>query len=913
MPARVRSPRSVDAHFAFAYACGCRETRAESHAFGGMMSNRSADKPDATDPPPLPKSSDSAATPLSARQRTLMYGREEADDFTAAPPNQGAPAPDLFIEAPTTRRKPAGKQVAAAEVGASEDPDDQATRLTAMEDLETKELDDDEGSAYIGKLIDDRYMVKSLIGRGGMGAVYRVEQIHLRKEMAIKLLHENLVARKQLISRFTREARAISRLSSQHTVMVYDFGRYGELFYLVMELLEGEPLDGILTKVGPMDAERTTRILLQMCDSLKEAHDHGIVHRDLKPENVMVLHEGPHPDFIKILDFGLAKVEDVDDPYTIHSQKDIFGTPFYMSPEQIRAADVDGRSDIYSVGALAFRMLTGKQVFGDHKTTFDVLKAHLMQPAPRMREVAPEGIEIADALEDIVAKCLAKHPEDRFGDMGELHTALVGARRSNFADAGFSEEERRLIEQRRQAGGPGADVILPRTMVSRETRARLADEELLGRPVRRGKVAQALQFIFVIMLMFAGIGGAMWALGSGGIGQEKEPNDIPDQANQLDEHNVAKGAIGERRGNTKADRDCFRLPPMQATDNLTLRVKGVPTMDLLVTVHDPAGVELARTSHRGLGDGELLANLDTSRNPATVCVTEDTEVGKVAGESLSDIYTLTATIAPRDGVYEREPNDQGRTDELPAGRALTAALDGPKDRDVYSMQGAFDGRIVRVKLQSADDRDLAGVHVILLDTSGRTLGARIVKEGQRKTELAFAASTRQLPDRVVVRPGASVAAMWRQLKRDTFGYKLWYDLEDLGDQGEGEPNNTAPSASDMVLGAWHIGNAEDAAGVDWLRIDAGDPAMKRIHLQANAPAGSGFWLTVRDAGSQADLRKLKVNSSKDADLYIDGSGAGFLVRVDRLGGNTAVRGGKQGSKYRIRARWALTGPPVQIP
>ena len=875
------------------------------------MSNRSDDNPPASAPPPLPNKSRDASGGDGARQNTLMYGREDEGEPATAPPSQGTPAPDLFVAPARSKAKSSGKELAAAEAGVTSDPNDEATRLTGVEDLETKEIDD-EGSAYIGKLIDDRYMVKALIGRGGMGAVYQVEQVHLRKLMAIKLLHENLVQRKQLISRFTREARAISRLSSPHTVMVYDFGRFGELFYLVMELLEGDPLDVILTREGPLDAQRTTGILLQMCDSLKEAHGHGIVHRDLKPENVMVLRDGPHKDFIKILDFGLAKVEDVDDPYTIHSQKDIFGTPFFMSPEQIRAGDIDGRSDIYSVGALAFKILTGEQAFGHERTTFDVLKAHLMQPAPRMADVAAEGLEIPSALEDIVAKCLAKHPEDRFADMGELHEALVQARKSDFNESGFSDEEKEKIEQRRKGGGPGADVVLPRSLVSQETRALLEDEELLGRHVRRGRWASAVQFSLVIALIVAGIGAAMWSLSSGGIGQEQEPNDMPEQANALDDKGVAKGAIGERRSTQKADRDCFRLPPTTAQDNLTLRVKGVPTMDLLVTVHDAGGVELVKTSHRGVGDGELLANLDTRRKPAVVCITEDTPEGKVAGESLSDVYELTAIIAPRTGVFEREPNDEGRSDELPAGRALTAAIDGPGDRDVFSLVGSFDGRIVRVRLQSADDRELAGLQVVMLDTGGRTLTTRIVKENQQKADLAFAATTRQMPDRVVVKPSAAAADMWREFKRESFAYKLWYELEELSDQSEQEPNNTAPSASDMVLGAWHIGNADDAAAVDWLRIDAGDPTMKRIHILANAPSGSGYWLTVRDSGSQADLQKVQVRPSEDADLYIEGSGAGFLVRIERIPGSLGQRG-KLPSRYRLRARWALMGLPVQIP
>ena len=293
----------------------------------------SAQQASASKPPPLSHESDSqqtvVATPAFTRDETLTYSSE--DDQVSGLPTAAKMEPERRI--PETRHRQTDKQLIAAELGALGDVDEQATKLTPFEKME--ELDG-ERSAYVGKLIDNRYLVQALIGRGGMGAVYRVEQIHLRKEMAVKLLHENLVSRKQLVSRFAREARAISRLSSPHTVTVFDFGRWGEVFYLVMELLEGQPMDEVLQEQGPLSAQRTTAILIQMCDSLSEAHEQGIVHRDLKPENIILLSDGPHPDFVKVLDFGLAKVEDLEDPYTIHSQKDIFGTPHYMSPEQIR-------------------------------------------------------------------------------------------------------------------------------------------------------------------------------------------------------------------------------------------------------------------------------------------------------------------------------------------------------------------------------------------------------------------------------------------------------------------------------------------------------------------------------------------------------------------------------------------------
>lgn len=860
----------------------------------------------AAGPPPLPDRADLGASNLDRgheRQDTQLYSAvedahrasNEAQDLDALfPPRRRAPEPG---------RSRTDKHMEAAQMGASPSADDAATRVTSVEDVDDGE-DDEERSAYIGKLVDDRYMVKSLIGRGGMGAVYRVEQIHLRKEMAIKLLHENLVSRKQLVSRFTREARAISRLSSPHTVMVYDFGRWGEVFYLVMELLEGEALDAALQREGPFPADRTTAIVLQMCDSLAEAHRQGIVHRDLKPENVMLLNNAPHPDFVKILDFGLAKVKDVDDPYTIHSQKDIFGTPHYMSPEQIRAAEVDGRSDVYAVGALIFRMLTGEQVFGQERSTFDILKAHLMEAPPRMQDVAPDAA-IPEALEHIVAKAIEKKPENRFQDMDELAAALVAARKTDFTDAGFQVS---LHEggrgKRLEVDEDDLAVIAALDKVSKEALRLVNDDDALGAHARRGRIRSRLAFAGICAAFLLAAGAMIWGVSGTSIGQEAEPNDTPDQANLLDSDHHTQGAIGQRRSQFIGDRDCFVLPKIAAGLDLNVDVQGVPNMDLSVSLHDANGAALMNLSHRGPGQGEQLRHLATAGGPRVVCVSELAEAGKVAGESLSDIYSLTVTTPPKPGVVEQEPNDGPTSDVLPSASGLRGALDGPLDRDHFSLQEVFDGRIIRVQIASANENALEGVRVALLDAANHPLTTRVLAARQPSGELAFGASSRQIPTSVVVHLTGQARRTWRRDGAHIVPYKLSYSLEDLSDQGVPEPNNTPETARDMVLGAWHVGDAEDAAGVDWLRIDAGDRDMKRIQLEANAPPGSAYRLVVRDRGSGSDVRQLAVAESRDNQtVRVDGSGAGFLVRVERV---KPARGHKaMQSTYQLRARWAF--------
>ncbi len=879
-------------------------------------------------PPPLPPKSSLESGSSSAsegdRQHTVMYARADiSGSLPAAAPRAkqasdtaGRPARPTMRQAAADAELPPAtlepeRATVKAKAAAESDLSDRATLMHGPEG----DLDPDveeERSAYVGKLIDERYLVKALVGRGGMGAVYRVEQIHLRKDMAIKLLHENLIARKQLVSRFTREARAISRLSSPHTVMVYDFGRWGEVFFLVMELLEGIPLDELLTQVGPMPADRTTAIVLQMCDSLQEAHEHGIVHRDLKPENVMILSDAAHKDFVKILDFGLAKVEDVDDPYTIHSQKDIFGTPFYMSPEQIRAAEVDGRSDLYAIGALLFRMLTGKQVFGSERSTFDILKAHLMEAPPRLNDVV-EGVVIPEALETIVAKALEKDPDKRYQSMKELSEALVEARKTDFS--GKAPPRRKPIPP----SSVGADVLdapKPYAETAAASEVRLVeDDEAFGRHVRRGRLTRRLLFTGATLACVLGLAALVMSPVGGASGDDREPNDTPSQAKPLDADNSARGTIGERRSALAGDRDCFRLPA-GVDDDLSVDVSAVPNMDLELRIHDTEGRELTVIDHRGSGEGESGHHIDTKRAPAVVCVGEKQVDGGTANESLSDVYQLRVHRRIRGGPIEREPNDVPGKEALPGGLSLIGSLDGPRDIDVFRIDERLDDKVLRVSVESADRKPLTGMRLALLDARGKLLATEVLRPNQVEGEVAFASSDRQQPDRVSLRWIGEGAARWAPDDPRSGAYKIWFRVEGLQDQQEREPNNTAASASPMVVGAWHVGDAMDAAGVDWVRVDGGDVDLRRIRIEAGTPPGCGFVLTVHDPVGQVDVRQITVTeATNDQEIVVDGRGAGFLLRVERL----PPQGRKRtvpDSRYRLRVRWAQPGselPRLEIP
>jgi eukaryotic-like serine/threonine-protein kinase len=262
------------------------------------------------------------------------------------------------------------------------------------------------------------YELIERIGAGGMGDVWRAQHRLLTRPAAIKLIRAGLLgesarARDALVRRFEREARETAALGSTHTIQVYDFGVTDEGdFYYVMELLEGLSLERLVRDFGPLEPARTVYLLRQVCHSLGEAHDRGLVHRDVKPPNIFVCRLGPDDDFVKVLDFGLVKHAAAEAPRTMLSMEGTaVGTPAYMAPEvALGRRDVDGRADIYSLGCVAYYMLTGEPVFSADTPVATAI-AHV-QNAPVPPSLRSE-FRIPPALDAVIMDCLAKDPAAR--------------------------------------------------------------------------------------------------------------------------------------------------------------------------------------------------------------------------------------------------------------------------------------------------------------------------------------------------------------------------------------------------------------------------------------------------------------------------------------------------------------------
>ncbi|HET8734419.1 MAG TPA: serine/threonine-protein kinase [Anaeromyxobacteraceae bacterium] len=273
------------------------------------------------------------------------------------------------------------------------------------------------GPDLVGQVLGDRYRVIARLGQGGMGSIYLAEHVTLGKKMAVKVLRPEYSRDAELLDRFQHEARAASQIGQENIVEVFDFGHTPEgQAYFVMEALEGESLARVLHRDGPMALGRAVPIFLQICRALGAAHQRGIVHRDLKPENVFLLRRADGTDFVKVLDFGIAKGPGAPDAKRLTRAGSIIGTPEYMSPEQASANAIDQRSDVYAFGVLAYETLTGRLPF-DGDTPLATLMKHQSDAPLPPRRIRPE---LPPEVEQIVLRALVKRPEGRQQSMEEL-------------------------------------------------------------------------------------------------------------------------------------------------------------------------------------------------------------------------------------------------------------------------------------------------------------------------------------------------------------------------------------------------------------------------------------------------------------------------------------------------------------
>jgi eukaryotic-like serine/threonine-protein kinase len=557
----------------------------------------------------------------------------------------------------------------------------------------------------IGVVVAERYRIKEPIGRGGMGVVYRVEHARIGKLMALKLLTGELTRDPQQVARFKREAQLVSRLSHPNTVQVFDFGASDGLVYLAMEYLKGEDLGHLIRRTGPLSVERTLKIVIQICSSLGEAHAMGMVHRDLKPENIIVMQGGDEDeDLIKVLDFGLAKLRESGELSEVTSRGAIVGTPYYMSPEQIRGDDVGPESDVYALGALTYACLTGTVVFDAH-TPMGVLTKHLTELPESPSRRFPE-LNIPGSLSQVVLATLEKDPKRRLPSAAELQQALI----RELEEGGKPEAVERLLDfshLRHAADAADAD-----------GGAATRDEvERYERKLRQR--SHALWAVLGLALAAAAFVGfrafQRWNAPAVFTGVELEPNDSASEATRVPFPFVSKGIIGKRLDKERSDRDFFRFQVPSSASAVSLEASAIPGLAWCALVYragteEPLGRYCPGTAERRLRieglklpAGEYVLGLMQDRE----AYTKDPAPPTV--ESISESYQLNVS-ALSDAEAEQEPNDFARdASRVAPGEKRRGSLAWMRDVDVFCASTD-----AKVRLRVTDSPDKPRAHASVL-------------------------------------------------------------------------------------------------------------------------------------------------------------------------------------------------------
>ena len=398
----------------------------------------------------------------------------------------------------------------------------------------------EESDELVGTTIDARYEVQKVLGEGGMGLVYKARHVVLDKPLALKVLRPDVSRDQEIITRFQQEARSASAIGNQHIIDITDFGTLANgSTYFIMEFLDGTDLTGAIEEGGTLEPVRIVHVAKQLCQALGAAHDAGIVHRDLKPDNIYLIRRGGDSNFVKVLDFGIAKVGGSSSKLTRAGQ--VFGTPHYMSPEQCAGSGVDHRTDIYALGIIMYEMSTGDVPF-DADNLMGILTKHLYEEPVRPRDRNPS---IPEELELVILKAIAKQADVRYQTMYEL---LEDLQRLEQGIGTMAREQTSsfLVESQATMAPSDAHVVQPPTS-------------------KTGLIAG-----LVVMLLAIG-GGAAWFLGQGEDPPPVVENDpVPEVEEPVQETTTVEEPT--QVGGTETE--------MQAEPEATVRIESDPAAEV---------------------------------------------------------------------------------------------------------------------------------------------------------------------------------------------------------------------------------------------------------------------------------------------------------------------------------------------
>lgn len=579
----------------------------------------------------------------------------------------------------------------------------------------------------IGVVVADRYRILEPIGRGGMGVVYKVEHVRIGKLLAMKLLTGELSRSAEMVRRFKREALTVSKLASPSTVQVFDFGVSDGLTYLVMELVHGESLGRVLARGGPIPGARVAKIVIQVASSLAEAHKKGIVHRDVKPENIMLLSAFDGADIAKVLDFGLAKLRESEGHADITNHGTILGTPYYMAPEQIRGDEVDARTDVYGVGVLMYRLLTGLHPFVGKP--MKVLSKHLTE-APVPPHVRTPELRISEGLSAIVMRALEKDPKDRYPTVEALREALI----DELASSGSTSVESLLDTKRLRHLARIAEVAHSdaRPTLPVATRDEVDAYERRLRRKRYWLVAASSLILGAVVGLVAWLAQRRPA----STGLELEPNDDAAHATPLPLGEPLRGHLGERIDAEHGDRDFYSFDVGADAKGgpalVSLRVTALPNIPMCTMLYRSGFDEpIDRFCVGHPGRDLVVPALSLEPGHYLAAVVQDLSPWSGAPafiyENVSDTYTISVTSAHATPATEIEPNDSASSaNAIELGAQRTATLAWARDEDVFCVADGVEGTI-RWKVRTGP-RESGVLEVTLLSASGERAPIRIQDE-----------------------------------------------------------------------------------------------------------------------------------------------------------------------------------------
>lgn len=546
----------------------------------------------------------------------------------------------------------------------------------------------------IGATVADRYRIETMIGRGGMGVVYKVEHAKIGKVMALKLLTGELARNQDTVRRFKREALMVSKLSHPNTVQVFDYGSAGGLTYLAMEYLNGQDLGYLVENQGPRPFPQMAKIMIQACGALEEAHQKGIVHRDIKPENVFLARTPSGEEIVKVLDFGLAKLRESRELNDITSSGNIVGTPYYMPPEQVRGEDVDPRGDVYAMCALLYTCLTGTHVF-EAPSPIAVLTMQLTA-APQAPHLRCPELGIPESVSSLILKGLRKDPAQRFQSATELEQAI----RAELSGESFSDLH---------LPGSGAFAKL----LEEETATRDEVERYERQLKRRELFAKTAGILVVLGALAVGI--HLYRESQRPVefaGREREPNHEVETATQVPFGSSVTGQLGKRLGAERGDQDNFSIDvPANSEAGMSIvdvKLTALPNMGICVWIFSAGQQEPAHKLCGGAaGRGVHVPRLSLKAGTYLFVVKQDRDKytegeSPLLFENVSDDYELrVGSAASSQELREVEPNENpiqtnGTASAQPkiargtalAKEGMRGALRTMRDQDVVCATGS---------------------------------------------------------------------------------------------------------------------------------------------------------------------------------------------------------------------------------